>query len=499
MNRLLGALRLRAEQDPDSTVLSGSGEQYSARDLYREVQRVAGILGEAGVQRLALHADNGPGWVIVDLAAQLAGVVLVPVPTFFSAAQMRWLLEAAGVDAVCAAGDDFFTAAVCEPARVAVTGSLSLSLRSPQAVAPLPAGTAKITFTSGSTGQPRGVCLSTEQCLAVAGSLLGRTGLAGVRHLALLPLATLLENIAGVYLPLLAGGQVTVPACAETGLIGSSGLDVPRFLATLVAAQPQSLILVPELLRVLADAAATGWPVPASLRFVAVGGARVAPGLVERARALGLPVYEGYGLSECASVVALNAPGRDRPGTSGRVLPHLAVQAVDGELQVAGNAFLGYLGEPESWYPQTVATGDLGRLDEDGYLVVEGRRKNLLITAYGRNISPEWVESELLGSALLQQAVVLGDGQPACCALLYPRDSSVTDAAIQAAVDAANAGLPDYARIGPWLRLARPITAQAGLLTANGKPRRQAIAAHYQPAIDALYQDQHQPEELQAR
>ncbi|WP_213004010.1 AMP-binding protein [Parahaliea maris] len=499
MSRLLSALHLRAEQDPDSPVLSGSGQSLTAQALYCEVQRVAAALRNASVQRLALHADNGPGWVIVDLAAQLAGVVLIPVPTFFSAAQMRWLLEAAGVDAVCAAGDDFFTAAVCEAPRVTVFGDLSLAHRVPQSVAPLPAGTTKITFTSGSTGQPRGVCLSTEQCLAVAASLLSRTGLNRVRHLALLPLATLLENIAGVYLPLLSGGQVIVPGCAQTGLIGSSGLDAHRFLTALEVAQPQSLILVPELLRGLVEAAESGWQAPSSLRFVAVGGARVAPGLVERARRQGLPVYEGYGLSECASVVALNAPGRDRPGTSGQVLPHLAVQEEDGELVVEGNAFLGYLGEPSSWYPQRVATGDLGRLDDEGYLVVEGRRKNLLITAYGRNISPEWVESELLGSTVLQQAVVLGDGRPSCCALVYPRDSAVSNAMIQAAIDAANARLPDYARIGPWLRLVRPVSARSGLLTANGKPRRQAIAAHFQEAVDALYHALNHPEELQAK
>ncbi|GAB3288419.1 AMP-binding protein [Parahaliea aestuarii] len=491
MNALLASLRERAQRDPEAIVLTGSTVTYTAAALQGEVQGLANLFREQEVQRLALHADNSPGWIIIDLAAQLAGVVLVPVPTFFTADQVRWLLDAAGVDAVASTSEAVLVAAFCTESRVTLLDGLSMAFRPAVAATPLPERTAKITFTSGSTGQPKGVCLSTEQCLVVARSLLQRTALTKVRHLALLPLPTLLENIAGVYLPLLAGGQVCVPGSADTGLAGSSGLDAQRFLALLARERPESLILVPELLRVLVGATAAGWVAPDSLRFVAVGGARVAPALVSRARAAGLPVYEGYGLSECASVVALNGPGNDRPGTCGQVLPHLVVHVNDGELQIEGNAFLGYLGDPESWYPERVASGDLGRLEE-GFLVVAGRRKHLLITAYGRNVSPEWVESELLASGALLQAVVLGDARASCCALLYPRDAAMSDANLQALVDAANERLPDYARIGAWQRLSAPLSARDGLLTPNGKPRRQVIAARFQGAIDSLYQ----PEEL---
>src|SRR5690606_20978777 len=106
------------------------------------------------------------------------------------------------------------------------------------------------------------------------------------------------------------------------GLRGSSGLDPDRLLRTLHEVRPHSLILVPQLLFALVSAGERGLLPPISLRFVAVGGAHVAPQLLRRAEALGIPVYEGYGLSECASVVCLNTPGGRRVGSVGRPLGH---------------------------------------------------------------------------------------------------------------------------------------------------------------------------------
>ena len=128
----------------------------------------------------------------------------------------------------------------------------------------------------------------------------------------------LLENVAGVYGPLLANGTVIVPSLADVGLGGSSSIDVERLLACISLHDPESLILVPEILRVLTIAAERGWRPPTSLRFVAVGGSRVAPELIDKARGVGLPVYEGYGLSECGSVVSLNVVGHTRTGTAGQ-------------------------------------------------------------------------------------------------------------------------------------------------------------------------------------
>ena len=297
----------------------------------------------------------------------------MPLPPAFTAAQRAHALADAGVDAILTderAPSDW-------PSGYALVGDIApavarvcSSVRNTARRASLPDGTSKITYTSGSTGAPRGVCLSALHLETVAQSLADATApLALRKHLCLLPLATLLENVAGVLAPLLAGARCVVPPPALTG-IGSSGLDVPKLLATLAQQSPDSLILVPELLRLLVDAAERGWSPPASLRFVAVGGAVVAPALLARAIDCGLPVHEGYGLSECASVVCLNMPGASRIGTVGRALPHARVRVdAHGEIHVRGPTMLGYVGDTARPLGASLATGDLGQIDADGYLL----------------------------------------------------------------------------------------------------------------------------------
>jgi len=312
-------------------------------------------------------------------------------------------------------------------------------------------------------------------------------GLGRPRHLCVLPLATLLENVAGVYAPWQAGGEVLVPSLFELGFLGSSSLDVVRLVQAIDAYAPNSLILTPQLLTALVLTARSGWQPPDSLRFVAVGGARVPASLLDDAWQCGLPVFEGYGLSECASVVSLNTTTACRTGTCGHPLAHLDVRIEDGEITVRGNPMLGYLGDPDSWHPGVVRTGDIGRFDDDGYLLIEGRRSNLIISSYGRNISPEWVESELLSEPVIGDCVVFGEGHPYCVALVATRDPSAGPEAVQAAMDRVNQRLPDYARVRRWHRLEGRLAAHPDLYTANGRPRRDAIQTRFEAPLAALY------------
>jgi len=177
---------------------------------------------------LGLLADNGPDWVAVDLEAEAAGIPLVPLPTFFTPAQLAHAVAATGMDALYCTSES--TARALGFHR---TSDLPWYSREAPPV-PLPPGTAKITFTSGTTGAPKGVCLSAAAQRAVARSLAEATRSLGIeRHLCLLPLAVLLENIAGVYAPLAAGARWIAPPLAEVGMSGATGFDARACLAAI--------------------------------------------------------------------------------------------------------------------------------------------------------------------------------------------------------------------------------------------------------------------------
>ena len=461
------------------TALSDGERRLDYAALLAEIDARVERLRAWDVRRVALALDNGLEWALWDLALLRAGLVCVPLPGFFSDDQQIHVLQDAGVDALLGAPGP-----VSQACGFREEGGLLR--RVPARQAELPPGTCKITYTSGTTGQPKGVCLDADTLLRVADSLeLASRSRQVTRHLCVLPLATLLENLAGLYAPLLAGASVELRPLAQVGLQGASGFDVARFLALLHAVRPNSLILLPQLLLALVTAAEQGVALPDSLRFVAVGGGRVAPQLLERADRLGLPVFEGYGLSECASVVCLNTPEARRIGSVGRPLPHVELRlAEDGEVWVRGARMLGYLGEPPlsgDW----LATGDLGEL-QDGFLTLRGRKKHQFVTAYGRNVNPEWVEAELVQQLPIAQAWLHGEALPCNVAVLVPRRADCPDAQLAEAVAAVNRTLPDYARVHRWLRAAQPFSADNGLATRNGRLRRAALLDHYQAALAGL-------------
>ena len=431
--------------DPVRVALQDSLRTVAYGDLADEIALRAARLH--GIACAALAMDNSVDWVLWDLAALSAGTALVPLPPFFTEAQRTHALRSAGCGAL-----------------ITADGLQIL----PYAHVALPPGTVKVTYTSGTTGNPRGVCLSEFAMRNVAQSIVDLLGthLKNGIHCAVLPLAVLLENVAGVYAGLLAGCTIHLPS------LSTFGTQYEGLHHQLQHVNASSAILVPEILRALIRHAAQGGPLPA-LRFVAVGGSKVAPELIVAARQIGLPVYEGYGLSECASVVALNVPGADKPGSVGKFLTHIKGRIIDNEIVIKNPGFLGYIDAP---HIGPFATGDLGEIDTEGYASITGRKKNILITSYGRNISPEWVESQLLLQPEILQAVVYGDAQPHLSALIVP---SSRQADIIAAVARANFALPDYARIKSF-RTVDPFTVANNFLTGTGRPRRSAIINHYE-------------------
>jgi long-subunit acyl-CoA synthetase (AMP-forming) len=443
-------------------------------------------------ERFAVVADNGLGWALADLALHARQLPCVPLPGFFTAGQMQHALDDAGIDCVVTDDPTRMRELLAGWRVTAASGRSGLAMfrrrLDPAARVPLPPGTVKVTYTSGSTGQPKGVCLGAGQIEAVARSLAQATDSLGIeRHLCLLPLATLLENIAGIHAPLLAGATCLLPPASVTGM-SYAGPDISRMLACVAGCAPQSIVLVPELLRVLVTAVERGWKAPSSLKFVAVGGAPVSVELLERAGAAGLPVFEGYGLSECASVVCLNTPHARRVGSVGRPLPHARVRiADDGQIMVSGVTMHGYLGQPPRQPGEEWATGDLGEIDADGYVYVRGRIRNIYITSLGRNVAPEWVERELTQQPGIRYAMVHGEARPYAIALVSATDDTVADADIERGIAVANGRLPDYAQVRRWARAPEPFSFQNGLLTSNGRLRRREILERHGALIAPLY------------
>ncbi|RBW51923.1 AMP-binding protein [Marinobacter sp. F3R11] len=464
-------LKSRAMEHPSRIALREPEAEYSYRQMVQAAETVAAQLESRGIKRVGICGDNTLAWILADLACLFAGVVCVPVPHFFSETQATHLIKRAGLNGLLHSE----AASESEPLG---HGIWLRTLPTATAAAGMPVDTAKITFTSGSTGTPKGVCLSVEQMTATTLALKER--LAGIElqaHLCILPLATLLENIAGVYLPLLMGAAVKVEPLASLGMTGSSGLDLRRLVAGVNRNRPQSLILVPELAMALVGAAEQGQLDSGPLRFLAVGGGRVSSELLSRGRSAGLPLYEGYGLSECCSVVALNVPAAGREGSVGQPLSHVDIRvSSDGHILVRGNTHLGYLGEDlkqDEW----LDTGDLGALSTDGFLSVNGRSKNLLITTFGRNISPEWLESELVQGLAIPQAVVFGDGEPQPMALITVTDGR-SPSVLAESLRQLNQRLPDYARLATVYVRRQRLNQAEGFITANGRPVRAYIQDH---------------------
>ena len=484
---LLSRLQTLAAEQAQQPALQNKQGTVSYGELYAAVKTVSGALDKLEINNLGLLMDNSPAWVIMDLAALDAGITVVPLPTFFSDAQIGHVIQQAGIDALCT---DIFlenewTGFVKSDAPLPGT-RLYLSTN-PDIVQKHPVGTAKITFTSGTTGQPKGVCLSAESMLAVADSIVQLTADCNIKqHTCLLPLSLLLENITGVYAPLLAGATISLPDSDERGLHGSQQLDIKKLFQCLHRYRPDSLVLVPQMLKALTMACEQGLQIHDNLSFVAVGGARVSSGLLNAARQAGLPAYEGYGLSEAASVVSLNMPGNERAGSSGRPLPHVQLKiSDDDEILVSGANLLGYTGQAaqkEKWY----ATGDLGYIDDDGFLHLTGRRKNMFVTAYGRNVNPEWPESELIRFPEISQAVVFGEAREHNVAVIQPADEQLPNTIMEKCIATANADLPDYARVHDWVRARQAFSPENGLLTASGKPQRDAVWNSYQTSIESL-------------
>ncbi|MFH8798952.1 AMP-dependent synthetase/ligase [Streptomyces sp. NPDC017936] len=229
----------------------------------------------------------------------------------------------------------------------------------------------------------------------------------------------------------------------------------------------------------------------------------------------GVQVYEGYGLTESTAAATANPPGRTRYGTVGRPIPGVTVHiADDGEIWLHGdNVFQGYLNNPkatdETLHDGWLATGDLGSLDEDGYLTITGRKKEILVTSGGKSVSPGLLEERVRDHPLVHQCIVVGNDRPFVAALVTLDQEAVEhwlqmrkkpamtpaqlvrdpdlEAEVRRAVVAANTLVSQAESIRTFRILAQPFTEEHGLLTPSLKLKRRAIENAYADEVDALY------------
>jgi acyl-coenzyme A synthetase/AMP-(fatty) acid ligase/heme oxygenase len=453
MRSVLAAIRATAATLPGRIAISDPLGTLSYGALADAIARHAATLAPTP-QVVGLLMPRDRSHIVADLALASLGRTVVPLPDFFSLEQWRHMAADAGIGAiVTTAGWQDRVAGLGIPVVIAADAKGRLLTAE---------SSRRIIYTSGTTGRPKGVVLTETAMDASLDGLERASGATAADiHLSLLPFSLLLEQLAGILLPLKVGARIHIAASPlEAGAVGATtSVVVPNLLAGWVGA-----------LR------ATATRAPSCLRYVAVGGAPVGEALAESAWALGLPVHEGYGLSECCSVVAVNRPGQRRAGTVGHPLDGIGVTIEDGEIVVRGATVMsGYLGGAEAggvW-----RTGDLGRIEADGRVVVLGRKDDVVVTANGRNIHPEWIEPMLLADPAIRHCAVIA-GESGLKAVVVPADPAAPHSAGHwlPRVQALAATAPGYAQPAEVAVLPAAFAQHHALFTLDGRPRRRRIA-----------------------
>ena len=529
--------------------------------------------------RVGLMSATRYEWTVIDYAIWTAGGVTVPVYETSSAEQVEWILGDSGARGVFAETDAHAATIAAAADRLPgldlgtwkFDGLSELSARaigdSPGAAADLAsrrtlrgsADLATIVYTSGTTGRPKGCELSHGNLLAdvrnaIAGPLASVLTEPGASTLLFLPLAHSFARIIQI-------------GCLESGAVLGHWADTRTLAAGLAEFRPTFLLAVPRVFekvfstaqqqaaaspakaRIFKAAADTAeaWSranddagrgpglrlrhalydrlvyaklrhaVGGQVRYAVSGGAPLGDRLGHFFRGVGIPVLEGYGLTESSAAATVNRPDWQRIGTAGQPLPGVSVRvADDGEILLSGpTMFGGYWRNPEATAADLdkdgwLHTGDLGSLDEAGFLSVTGRKKELIVTAGGKNVAPAVLEDRIRAHPLVSQAMVVGDQKPYISCLITlddeafsrwkdqhgkPPATSPADLAsdpdliaeLQAAVDDANLAVSRAESIRRFTVLAADFTEASGHLTPSLKVRRAQVAKDFADQIEALY------------
>jgi long-chain acyl-CoA synthetase len=530
-------------------------------DLIDRVRAVAGGLVAHGVEpgdRVAIMSPTRLEWLVADLAILAAGAVSVPVYDTNSLDQCRSIMansrprlafvatEELGrlLSDAAPAGNGLEDLVVFDDAGL---GRLARTAAAPdldevdRRVAALRGDDlATIVYTSGTTGDPKG-CELTHRHLVwtVRQSLLRMDGVLedGDSTLLFLPLAHIFTRVV-MYIALERGLHVGFARSLDDlsddlrTFRPTFLLAVPRvFEKVFRAAQHHATGLKAPIFELAVRTgeawASTSTPSPAlraqrricdllvyaklraavggRVRFCVSGGAALNPRLARFFQTAGITILEGYGLTETSAPATMNTPDELRIGSVGRPLPGVDIRlADDGELLIrGGNVFRGYHREPEAtaevfvdgWF----RTGDIGDIDDDGYVSITDRKKELIVTANGKNVAPVPIEQRIREHPLVANAMVVGDGRPFLGALVALDDEELRSTGLSAdddevhrqvqhAIDDANAAVSRAESVKAFRLIGRDFSDRENEVTPTLKLRRRVIIEHFTADIDALYE-----------
>lgn len=451
-------------------------EERTYEDLNRDSMAASRMVESLGMQgkHVALIGATSYSWIIGYFGVTGAGSVAVPVDVQLPPAAVCDQLNRADVELLIL---DEIRADLIEAVRsqcpkvakiISMQGTLAdggyvLSmpelLQQNQGVCdyePQPDDLCTILFTSGTTGKSKGVML-THRNLADNATSLDLRIPAGTVTLTLLPI----NHVYCLTMDIIKGIYIGVVSCINDSIM--------RVARNLKLFQPELVLMVPLVIESIYKKLRDVDPnIPKALvaqevfggrlHTICSGGAYLDPDYVKKFAEFGITVLQGYGMSECAPVISTNLPWDNRIGSVGKLLPNCEAKVVDGELWVRGTSvMMGYYHMPEETKEALedgwLKTGDLGHLDEDGYVYLTGRKKNLIILANGENVSPEELENELARHDLVKE-ILVRDHDRVIEAEIYPdleyaQQQGIEDVKeeLQKLVDDFNKDMPVYKRI----------------------------------------------------
>ncbi|MFC4864898.1 AMP-binding protein [Pseudomonas sp. MAHUQ-62] len=504
------------------------------READDRARRLASALRALGCEpgdRVAILAKNCAEWILSDMAIMLAGLVSVPLYPLQSAESIEYVLRHSACKVIILGKlDDAERLESGIPDSVARIAMPYPTLRAEHAWGDLlsryepmsktheqrPDELLSILYTSGTTGQPKGV-MQTARAFAFASSRsVGEMGLGpDDRFFSYLPLSHAAERFLVQTNSLYCGGEIAFVESLETfaedlrQVRPTQFFSVPRlwtrFQQGVLERLPQGRL--DRLLAIPLLGALVAWKIRRGLgldraRVLVSGAAPIPVALLEWYRRIGLTICEGYGMTENFAYGNFNRPGQVRFGTVGRVMPDNDLRiADDGEILYRSPSLMsGYYLEPEK-SAETLRdgwlhTGDKGHVDDDGYLRITGRVKDIFKTSKGKYVAPAPIEGEIAKNLWVEQVCLMGSGldQPLALIELSPaaREQARTqvEADLLTTLEQLNDRLLPHERVSHLLLVREPWTVDNGCMTPTMKIRRNVLEARYAPAVDRL--DAHQ-------